>query len=93
MRSLTRSNGGWLRKTTATTRMIPCLLAQVLIVSFCIPQTLEAGKEIPPRDDLGATSRLPREREEGHRRTNRGGEPSGAKGLRFCLTVFIWITS
>ena len=25
---------------------IPCLLAQVLIVSFCIPQTLEAGKEI-----------------------------------------------
>ena len=46
MRSLTRSNGGWLRKTTATTRMIPCLLAQVLIVSFCIPQTLEAGKEI-----------------------------------------------
>ena len=45
MSSLTRSNGGWLRKITAP-RMIPCLLAQVLIVSFCIPQTLEAGKQI-----------------------------------------------
>ena len=45
MRSLTRSNRGWLRKTTAT-GMIPCLLAQVLIVSFCIPRTLEAGREI-----------------------------------------------
>ena len=45
MGSLTSTNGGWLRKITAS-RMIPCLLAQVLIVSFCIPQTLESGKEI-----------------------------------------------
>ena len=45
MRSLARSNRGWLRKTTAT-GMIPCLLAQAVIVSFCIPQTLEAGKEV-----------------------------------------------
>ena len=45
MRNLTRSIGGWDRKTGAE-RLIPCLLVPVLIVSFFVPQTLEAGKEI-----------------------------------------------
>ena len=45
MRILTNTNEGRFRKTTAT-GVIPCLLAQVLIVSFCVSQTLEAGKEI-----------------------------------------------
>ena len=45
MRSLTRSNRGWFRKTTAA-GMIPLLLAQVLIVLVCVPETLKAGTEI-----------------------------------------------
>ena len=42
MRSLTRKNGGWLRKATSAGR-IPLLLAQVLIALFCVPETLKAG--------------------------------------------------
>ena len=45
MRSRTSKNRGWLRKTTAA-GMIPLLLAQVLIVLVCVPETLNAGTEI-----------------------------------------------
>lgn len=44
MRSLTSTNRGWLRKSTAA-GMIPLLLAQVLIALFWGPQTLEARSE------------------------------------------------
>ena len=44
MRSLTSTNGGWLRKTTAA-GMVPLLLAQVLIALFWVPQTLEARSD------------------------------------------------
>ena len=39
-----RKNRG-LRKTTAAA-LVPCLMAQVLIAMFCVPQTLQAGAEI-----------------------------------------------
>ena len=44
MRSLTSTNRGWLRKSSAA-GMIPLLLAQVLIALFWGPQTLEARSE------------------------------------------------
>ena len=45
MKSLTSTNGGWLRKVTPA-GLIPLLLAQVLIALFSVPETLNAGTEI-----------------------------------------------
>lgn len=44
MRQIANKIDGRLRKTTAVT-LLPCLMAQVLIAGFCVPQTLKAGTE------------------------------------------------
>ena len=45
MRIFTIKNGRWLRKAT-TAGLVPLLLSQVLIVLFCVPETLNADTQI-----------------------------------------------
>ena len=45
MRSLTGKNGKWLRRITSA-GLVPLLLTQVVIALFCVPETLNAAREI-----------------------------------------------